>query len=83
MGRIWNLLGWLTITLIVPGMIFATMNRSEEDVLSMTHSATCKTCSACRGGSQLPCVIDGNNLRVINPEVSAANTNGAKLPHHL
>ncbi len=25
MGRIWNLIGWMTITLIVPAMIFVSM----------------------------------------------------------
>jgi hypothetical protein len=85
MGKTWNLVGWLAITLIVPGLIFATMGGVDDDSQFVSHAATCKTCGAFRGESQLPTVIDGTNLRVINiPEAAVANTHGAgKLPHHL
>jgi hypothetical protein len=73
MGRIWNVLGWLTIASIVPGMIYATTGGGENEVYSHSHASTCRTCSLCQGNSPLPDVIDGDNLFVVNPGVSATH----------
>ncbi len=83
MGRIWNLLGWMTMTLIVPALIFVSMGESECDHGSLTHSATCKPCRATHVGRQLPNVIDGDNLHVVVPKESTATTAGPPVAHHL
>ena len=83
MGRIWNLIGWMTVTLIVPALIFVSMSESECDHRFLSHSTTCKPCRAAQVGRHLPDVIDGDNLHVIIPKESTATTAGPPVAHHL
>jgi hypothetical protein len=72
MGRIWNSIGWLTITMILPALIFVSMSESENDHGSAAHSTRCAACRATQTGQGLPNVIDGDNLRVIIPSGSTS-----------
>jgi hypothetical protein len=83
MGRIWNFIGWMTITLIVPALIFASICDFEGDSSALIHSAGCKACCDYKIGHELPSVIDGDNLRVIVPARSTVTAAGRPVAHRL